>query len=81
MFDVRSGLFDIRSQNLRVIFKMFEVRCVNVRGIQCSAFWCSYQDYYKYKDWVKIFKVTFPDGVTTNTIPKFPSSILFARNN
>ena len=29
----------------------------------------------------EIYQRLFPDGVTTNTIPKFPSSILFARNN
>ena len=44
-FDVRSCLFEVRSQNLGIMFEVFEVRCVKVWGVRSSVFWCSFQDY------------------------------------
>ena len=44
-FDVRSCLFEVRSQNPRVMFEMFEVQYVNVRIVQYySVFWSSFHD-------------------------------------
>ena len=69
MFDVQSCLLDV---HLRVMFEMFEVRCVNVRGNEAFdvRYFIHENTDYKHKDWVKIIKVTFPE-VTANTISNF----------
>ena len=46
-FDVRSCLFEVRSQILGIMFEVFKVRCVNVRGVRSSVFWCSFHLYNK----------------------------------